>query len=119
MGGRPKSDQLQTTSEETKSVEVSSAPSLINQFSHLYLAPEMILSEGANRSVASDVWSIGVLFYTMSCGRLPFAGIHQIINQSISWTYAEEVMNIKLSSPFKSLVSSMLDKEPANRPSLA
>ena len=88
-----RSNSADQTSEESKS-GVSSAPSLINEFSHLYLAPEMILSEGADRSVASDVWSLGVLFYTMACGRLPFAGIHQIINQPISWTYADEIMNI-------------------------
>lgn len=78
----------------------------------------MLLSEGASRSVASDVWSLGVLFYTMACGRLPFAGIHEIINQELSWSFADDYMKIRLTPIFKSLVTAMLAKEPENRPSL-
>ena len=102
---------------EVKSVEVVLS-SHINELSYLYQAPEVILSQGEDISVASDVWSLGVLFYTLSCGRLPFAGIHEIINQPLSWSYALDLMQIRLSEQYKELISSMLDKEPSNRPSL-
>ena len=37
-----------------------------------YLAPEVLRGERAN--VQSDIWSLGVLFYEMVTGTLPFAG---------------------------------------------
>ena len=52
----------------------------INQYSHLYLAPEVLQSNGAMKSKASDVWSFGVLLYVMACGRLPFSSPAKIIN---------------------------------------
>jgi serine/threonine protein kinase len=39
--------------------------------SPLYMAPE-VLEDGKNSSHLSDIWSLGVIFYEMLTGRLPF-----------------------------------------------
>ena len=50
-------------------------PSLVNDFSCMYAAPEIIDSNGKSRSHANDVWSLGVLLYAVACGRMPFANL--------------------------------------------
>lgn len=37
-----------------------------------YLAPEVLESKEGGHSYEVDYWSIGVIFYTMMCGRPPF-----------------------------------------------
>ena len=114
--------KFEETEEENKEegsdgAEESPSPSLINEFSYLYFSPETILYQGRQNTTASDVWSLGVLFYALACGRLPFSGIHEIINDPVSWSFARN-RRIELSAPFVQLVTAMLSKEPENRPSI-
>lgn len=39
--------------------------------SPLYMAPQ-VLENGENSSYQSDIWSLGVVFFEMLTGRLPF-----------------------------------------------
>ena len=87
----------------------------MNRYSYLYQAPETILSQGSDRSEASDVWSLGTLLYTLSSGRLPFSGIHEIINDPLSWPPTSLRL---VDQSFREIVTQMLNKAPASRPSV-
>ena len=39
-----------------------------------YMAPEILTQERTAATPAIDVWSLGVIMYTMLCGTLPFVG---------------------------------------------
>lgn len=41
-----------------------------------YIAPEVILGE--LYGFASDVWSLGILFYVVMCGYQPFQGLNVV-----------------------------------------
>ena len=61
-----------STSEATETV--TSTMSLANKDRlPYYLAPEVILNDGRTSS-KSDIWSVGVLLYTLVCGYQPFQG---------------------------------------------
>jgi serine/threonine protein kinase len=51
-----------------KKVEEFNVPSA---GSPLYMAPE-VLEDGKNSSHLSDIWSLGVVFFEMLTGRMPF-----------------------------------------------
>ena len=83
-----------------------------------YIAPEVL--DGKNgHSYEVDVWSLGVIIYTLLIGKPPYE------TSDVKTTYKKIRMNsytfpehIKISKEVKSLISSILNLDPAKRPSL-
>ena len=80
-----------------------------------YMAPEIILhKESIGPPV--DIWALGVLLYTMLCGKFPFRATNdqdlyrEIINSHFQ-------LPCDLSEPSKVLISKMLQIDPQKRPS--
>lgn len=85
----------------------------------LYVAPEAFMQTSG---LESDMWSLGMLFYQLLCGRLPFA-------DSFKSKHAMEVMmailseDVKFEGPHwrcisedaRSLIMRMLDRDPNAR----
>ena len=83
-----------------------------------YMSPEQI--SGALIGPASDIFSMGVVFYEMLAGRLPFAGDSSlVILNAILHEQPVPLGRIKAELPpaFNSIVMSMLEKDRSVRPS--
>jgi polo-like kinase 1 len=83
-----------------------------------YIAPE-ILENRSGHSYEVDIWSIGVIIYTLSVGRPPFE------TPDVKSTYKKIKMcaysfpeHVPLSENCKSLVGKILNLDPAKRPNL-
>ena len=83
-----------------------------------YIAPE-ILEQKNGHSYEVDIWSLGVVAYTMLFGRPPFETV------DVNLTYKRIKMNnysfpdnIKVDPTAKKLISSILNLDPSKRPSL-
>ena len=83
-----------------------------------YIAPE-ILEKKNGHSYEVDIWSLGVIMYTMLFGRPPFE------TADVKLTYKRIKMNsysfpenIKVDPSAKKLISSILNLDPSKRPSL-
>jgi eukaryotic-like serine/threonine-protein kinase len=78
-----------------------------------YLAPEQVRGEPG--SLASDVFSLGVIFYELITGKTAFPGPHllQILDQIRS--VRPEVMAQETPEPFASLLHGLLIPEPDRR----
>jgi polo-like kinase 1 len=83
-----------------------------------YIAPE-VLDGKSGHSYEVDVWSIGVIFYTLLVGKPPFE------TSDVKTTYRRIKMNaysfpenVQLSEHAKSLVTQILMLEPQRRPNL-
>merc|ERR1712031_49170 len=80
-----------------------------------YLAPEIVLGRGHNKSV--DWWAVGVLIYEMVAGYSPFSGPHGMDQVVI----CQNIVNGKLVFPAKfdtaarDLVKKFLVRDPAQR----
>ncbi|MCP4146616.1 MAG: tetratricopeptide repeat protein [bacterium] len=82
-----------------------------------YIAPEEVMGEKS--SLAGDIFSLGVVFYRMLCGVVPFQGETVIeIMRSLIGTIPAEVSQTRRDVPevLNGLVNKMLDKDPAQRP---
>lgn len=79
-----------------------------------YMAPEVILGEGAGPG--ADVWSLGVLLYRMTTGRLPFAATS--LPALFYAILTDPPPSLRASAPpaLSKLVERCLAKEPAARP---
>ncbi|CAG8483528.1 6589_t:CDS:2 [Racocetra fulgida] len=81
-----------------------------------YVAPEVLLQKGYNKPV--DLWSVGVITYTMLCGYPPFYGENQAqLLQSImagKYDYEEEDW-CDISDDAKDLVDKLLCYDPLKR----
>lgn len=83
-----------------------------------YIAPEIL--EGKNgHSYEVDIWSLGVIIYTLLIGKPPFE------TSDVKTTYKKIRMNaynfpdnIKWSKEIKDLISNILHLDPAKRPNL-
>ena len=81
-----------------------------------YMAPECLEKVAAETSPAIDVWAIGVMFYAMLFGELPFDKsaekdlIHSIKNDQIRFP-----SKIPVTSEAKEIIKQMLNKDPTQR----
>lgn len=79
-----------------------------------YMAPEAFDGE---RDVTVDIWSVGVMFYYMVVGRLPFApksGVYEIIRRAVNREdYPPLPENIP--AEYKEVIDKSLDKVPTKR----
>lgn len=80
-----------------------------------YVAPEVLRSGRAYSGRAADMWSLGVLLYTMLVGRYPFNDAeHASLFAKIS--RASFSVPEALSPRARCLVRALLRREPAERP---
>ncbi|MBS0625701.1 MAG: serine/threonine-protein kinase [Verrucomicrobia bacterium] len=76
---------------------------------NLCSAPErIIMKEGY--SYASDIWSLGVLLYTMVIGRPPFKNIFDICFKDVEFP-----ADCPIDDLFKQIIQTLLSKEPSKR----
>ncbi|KAJ7365715.1 hypothetical protein OS493_002431 [Desmophyllum pertusum] len=77
--------------------------------SYAYVAPE-ILQGIPYDGMASDVWSLGVVLYTMVCGRFPFddSDPKQLLKETTSGKLEYPITAFCLSVQIKDLISKML-----------
>ena len=86
-----------------------------------YIAPEVIQGDKSKRghSFEVDVWSMGVILYTILVGKPPYeakdvkATYHRILANEYSFP-----SNVSLSHQARDLIRSMLQTDPKDRPSL-
>lgn len=76
-----------------------------------YMAPEVA---NGRYGKEIDIYALGVIFYEMLTGRVPFEGesVGEVLMKHL--TAHPDVSSI--AEPFRSLVARMLDKDPARRP---
>lgn len=78
-----------------------------------------VLKASAETSTAIDVWAIGMMFYGMLYGTLPFFGetedeiIDKIVNAPLKFP-----PKVPVSAEAKDILKNMLNKDPAKRASL-
>ena len=85
-----------------------------------YIAPEVLEGEwGRGHSYEVDIWSLGVIIYTLIIGKPPFdtpyvkTTLQRI--KANSYTFPE---NVPISDAAKDLITRILSKDPAKRPTL-
>ena len=80
-----------------------------------YVAPEVLRSGRAYSGKAADVWSLGVLLYTMLVGRYPFNDAeHAFLFAKIA--RGQFAVPEALSSRARCLIRALLRRDPAERP---
>jgi len=81
----------------------------------LYMAPEQ-LNNPRDAQPASDIYALGVVFYEMLSGRVPFDGsMMAVFEQHLR----REPLPLQSQTGFEGLTLSMLSKSPADRPAQA
>jgi len=79
-----------------------------------YLAPEVIIGEGHNKSV--DWWSFGILIYEMLCGIPPFYNENlERMYELIKLAELRFPKKIKISNDAQDLITKLLDRNPNSR----
>jgi serine/threonine protein kinase len=80
-----------------------------------WICPEML--KGQRYSMASDLWSTGILLYFMTVGSLPFTGgnLQQLTHNIM---HNDPVFPEFLSPELRDLLETLLAKDPSRRPSI-
>ena len=81
-----------------------------------YTAPEIIIGLPYDGRVA-DIWSCGVIFYTLMCGRLPFD--EPTVRKLLSRVKSGKYVMPELPADIKDLIQKMLTVDPKKRITLA
>lgn len=81
-----------------------------------YIAPE-VFETSETAGPPRDVWSLGVILFTMVCGRLPFSGssFHEVSEKIRRGSYSWENTETTVSESFKQLIAGMLNTNPNER----
>ncbi|KAE8231656.1 hypothetical protein CF326_g3324 [Tilletia indica] len=83
-----------------------------------YIAPE-VLFQKSGHSFEVDVWSVGVILYTLLVGKPPFqTNMVELIYEKIKKNEYEIPAESKISEESKDLIRKILTLDPAERPSL-
>ncbi|KAI5160568.1 polo-like kinase 1 [Nematocida ausubeli] len=81
-----------------------------------YIAPEVLFGSEGGHSFEVDIWSVGVVVYTMIVGKPPFqkSDVKEIYKsiKTNSYTYPEDC---KISKEAKELISGLLELDPRKR----
>ncbi|KAI5186062.1 polo-like kinase 1 [Nematocida sp. AWRm78] len=81
-----------------------------------YIAPEVLFGSEGGHSFEVDIWSVGVIIYTMIVGKPPFqkSDVKEIYKsiKTNSYTYPEDC---RISKEAKDLISGLLELDPRKR----
>ncbi|KAF9938957.1 Cell cycle serine/threonine-protein kinase cdc5/MSD2 [Mortierella alpina] len=85
-----------------------------------YIAPEILFDTENGHSYQADIWSVGVIMYTLLIGKPPFQtpevkGIYKKI-RDCNYVFPED---IPVSEEARNLVAALLNPRPESRPSMA
>lgn len=84
-----------------------------------YIAPEILYDQGEGHSFEVDVWSVGVILYTLIVGRPPFQTSNvQKIYDRIRRNEYEIPPEANVSAEAQSLIRQILSQRPSERPTL-
>jgi len=84
-----------------------------------YIAPEVLFDSGHGHSYEVDIWSLGVIMYTLLVGKPPFQTREvEAIYKKIKENNYSFPPDLDISNEAKNLISQILDKVPENRPTL-
>ena len=84
-----------------------------------YIAPEILYDQGDGHSFEVDIWSVGVILYTLLIGKPPFQTNNvQKIYERIKRNEYEIPLESTISDQARDLIQSILTPDPSERPSL-
>ena len=87
--------------------------------SHGYMAPEVLSDRPYG--LAADVWSMGVILYTLLCGRMPFfeddSELEEAMVREGSWSFGDSNWD-EVSYEAKDMVRRLLTLDPFKRPTV-
>ena len=97
----------------TQTVALQAAPGIVAG-TIAYIAPEVL--KGGKSDTRSDVWSLGMLFYEMASGRLPFKGLTfvELISTIADERPVPPVAEL-LPSAHRAVIHRCLEKDPERR----
>lgn len=83
-----------------------------------YIAPEVLSSNNKYCGYKADIWSFGVLVYTMLCGNTPFCNLsfYNTMDAIINNERNDYVPDV--SEKAKDLIDKCMDRNPAQRPTM-
>ena len=88
--------------------------------SKVYLAPERIRPRSGHQPVdhrAADVYSLGVLFYQLLAGTVPFSGSEEDVERAILASRPNPLVRFDVPAEVESLIFGAMQKDPVDRPS--
>ncbi|KAK9898570.1 Pkinase-domain-containing protein [Cystobasidium minutum MCA 4210] len=84
-----------------------------------YIAPEILFDQSTGHSFEADIWSIGVIIYTMLVGKPPFQTKDvKAIYKKIKHLEYSFPANVDISEDAMELIENILNREPQSRPSV-
>lgn len=106
---------LQPKTEDTKSERLTNPNILIG--TPEYMSPEQVLKQEIGKE--SDIYSLGIIFYEILTGTLPFIGnLAEVLYSQARKKPTPINAIISLDAKLADLIMSMLEKDPQMRPSL-